>query len=175
MKAKHSIIGSIIMGIVALGLFIFPSPSVNNGANQSVPVMYGDNKSTIDVKVPVIAMSAEDVGTMHIELTYDTKVLRAIGVSHGTITENAEIEYNLEVPGKVIIGRLDSKGINGQGSLASIAFQVVGTSEMISPLKLENIKAWDTLNISQLKSTTLDGSYRIADQSTEPPVVIFSQ
>jgi hypothetical protein len=174
-KTKHSIIGSVIMGIIALGLFISPSPSVNDSVNQSIPVMYGDEKSIIDVKVPIVAMSADDVGTMHIELTYDPSILRAVGVTDGTITEDATIECNLEIPGRVIIGMVDSEGINGQGSLASIAFQVVGTIEMISPLRIENFKAWDTLNISQIRPTILDGSYRIADQSTEPPVVVFPQ
>ncbi len=175
MKTKHSIIGSIIMGIVALGLFTFPSPAANNGGNQPIPVLYGDQNSTIDVKVPIIAMSADNVGTMHIELTYDPDVLIPVSVTNGTITEDSTIEYNLEIPGRAIWEMTNPEGVDGQGSLASIAFHVVGDTDMISPLKLDNLNAWNYLTNSRILPTTLDGSYRVSDQSIEPPVVVFPQ
>ena len=162
------------MAIIAGRLFMFPNYEADGG-NQSISVYYGQEKSLGELEVPIIGMGTSNVGTLHIELVYDPAVLRVTTVEEGSLTGDVSIHHSAEMPGRVIVGIVDTEGINGQGSLAVVRFDILEEAAITIPLILENVKVWDTLNISRIFPTNIEGSFRSSDLSLAPPILIFPQ
>ena len=137
-------------------------------------IVLGRGGAKAEVTVPVNARGADDVGALHIELTYDPAVLNAAGVEKGTLAGNAMMEYNLDTPGWVVVSMIDSAGMNGDGSLVVVSFEVLGEGEMTSPLTLEKLAAWDTTNIFDMPTGSSAGSFTVKGRSFTAPVVIFA-
>ena len=174
MKTSQAIIGLLVMAIIIGGLFMFPNYGAEN-EKQSISVYHGQEKSLGELEVPIIGMGTSNVGTLHIELVYDPEVLRFNAVGKGSLTGDATVSHSAEIPGRVILGMVDTEGINGQGSLAVITFNVLEEADVTSSLLLENVKVWDTLNISKIYPTRMEGSFRTSDQSLAPPILVFPQ
>jgi len=97
----------------------------------------GAKNSTVEV--PIILEGATDVGSMDMVLKYDPDVLRAVAVEAGKLGKNALIEANTARKGEVIIALADSSGIDGDGAVASVAFEVLGDAGTTSYLTLEEV------------------------------------
>ena len=82
---------------------------------------------------------ASEVGSMDIVLKYDTNVLSAVDVEAGALGKNTLIESNTARDGEVIIALADSSGINGDGAVASVAFEVIGDAGTTSALTLDEV------------------------------------
>ena len=174
MKTSQAIVGLLIMAFIAGGLFMFPNYGADN-VNQPVSVYYGQEKSLGELEVPIIGMGTRNVGTLHIELVHDPEVLRVTTVEEGSLTGNASMQYSAEIPGRVIVGIVDTEGINGQGTLAVVRFDILEEADITVPLILENVKVWDTLNVSRILPTSMEGSFRLSDRSLAPPMLVFPQ
>ena len=103
----------------------------------SVSDTTGAKNSTVEV--PIILEGATDVGSMDMVLKYDPDVLRAVAVEAGKLGKNALIEANTARKGEVIIALADSSGIDGDGAVASVAFEVLGDAGTTSYLTLEEV------------------------------------
>jgi hypothetical protein len=94
-----------------------------------------------EIKVPVRLENANNVGSLHIELVYDTAILQADDIKAGELVKNSLFESSLETPGRVVVSIIDVAGINGDGTVIETSFTIVG--EGTSELTLENIEAYD--------------------------------
>jgi len=163
MKTKPTVIGLVIVVIIAIvGIFV------------GVVLGRGEGEGDIAVKVPVNAQGADDVGALHIELAYDPAVLNATGVEKGTLASNAMMEFSVDTPGRVWVGMIDAAGMNGDGSLVEVSFEVLGQDETTSPLTLEKLAAWDATNIFDIPTEASPGSFTVKNRLFTAPAIIFA-
>ena len=125
-----------------------------------------------DVVVPISVQGASKVGSISIELTYDSTVLEVTDVKSGELASNAMMEYNIDNPGVVIIGIVDSSGINGDGAVAEIEFNVVD-SEGTSPLTLGTVETHDAESLIDIINETSNGSYDGEGDNITLPLIRF--
>jgi len=126
------------------------------------------------IKIPVNIENAANVGSLRFELFYDPAVLQAVGVENGAATGDAMLEYSLDAPGRVIVGIVHGKGINGLGQAAVVAFQMKAKADAPSPLRLENATANDATTMAKLGISASAGSFTADDQSFIAPKIVFS-
>lgn len=124
-----------------------------------------------EVKIPVDLKNASNVGSLHIELVYDSAVLEATEVKVGNLARNAAIEFNLGDPGRVIVAIIDAMGINGDGPVVTVSFNVVG--EGMSSLTLENVEAYDAETLYDIITAASPGNFVAKDNSFTAPVIVF--
>jgi len=123
--------------------------------------------------VPVVLSRAKNVGSLQMELAYDPAVLEATEVKAGELAKNAMVEYNLAAPGRLVVGVIDSSGMNGTGPVVTISFKVLdkrGTSAII----LETIQANDATTLIDMPVKASAGSYAARDGSFTAPVIGLS-
>jgi hypothetical protein len=82
--------------------------------------------SCITTQIPIRIENAEDIESMRITLPYDPDILSPTEVSKGTLTAESSLEWDVG-DGTIQIALEDSAGINGNGSIATIGFEVVGS------------------------------------------------
>ena len=160
MKRKPVIIGVAIIVIAAIVV--------------AVVLLLGGGDEAGAVAVRINAQGADDVGAVHIELIYDADVLQATGVEKGTLASNAMLQSNLEPPGWVVVSMIDSSGMNGEGSLAVVTFEVVGESGMSTPLLLGNLEAWDATDVFGIPTESEPASFTVSGRKVVAPVLIFN-
>jgi hypothetical protein len=78
------------------------------------------------IQIPIRIENAEDIESMAITLPYDPDILSPTEVSKGTLTAQSSLEWDIG-DGTIQIALEDSAGINGNGSIATIGFEVVGS------------------------------------------------
>ncbi len=118
------------------------------------------------VEVPINLEGAVDVGSMDISLMYDPAVLQAVGVEAGDLGGNAYIESNTANEGEVIIALADSSGINGDGAVAVVSFEVVGDVGSSSTLILSDVSVHNT-DLVEVISPTIDGTLSVTEEASE--------
>jgi hypothetical protein len=118
----------------------------------------GAKNSTVDV--PIILEGATDVGSRDMVLKYDPDVLRAVDVEAGKLGKNALIESNTAREGEVTIRLADSSGIDGDGAVASVAFEVLGDTGSTSPLTLEAVSVHN-LDLGEIIPNTVNGTFEV--------------
>ncbi len=161
MGGKPIIAGLVIIVIVAVvvGVII----GVGGGSDD-------DGANGGQVKVPINLEGANNIGSISIELVYDSDVLEATEVVAGELAANAMIESNIQNPGRVIIGIIDSSGINGDGAIATVSFNQVGDGGT-SPLTLENVETHDATTLVDIINETSDGSFAAEGNAVTAPVI----
>lgn len=123
-----------------------------------------------EISVPLNIDNASNVGSLQIEISYDASVLQATEVEADKLGKDAMIESNLDNPGLVIIGIVDSSGINGSGSIVSISFDVL-EKDAASSLTIKNAAAHDVDTLVDLPTSLTQGSFEAGDVSA--PSIIF--
>ena len=123
-----------------------------------------------EAKIPINLEDASDVGSLQIEITYDASVLQVAQVEAGDLGKNALIESNQDNPGIIIIGLVDSSGINGSGSVVSISFDVLEKDSTCS-LIIKNVTAHDVNTLVDLPTSLTQGNFDAGDVS--PPTISF--
>ena len=124
----------------------------------SVSDTTGAKNSTVDV--PIILEGATEVGSMDMVLNYDANVLRAVAVEAGKLGKNALIEANTANDGAVIIALVDSSGINGDGAVAIVTFEVIGDAGTTSYLTLEAVLVYN-LDLGAIIPNTVNGTFLV--------------
>jgi len=77
------------------------------------------------IQLPIQIINANNIGNMDITLTYDSSVLSASSLTTGAITSDSLFVHNIE-EGIINISLVDENGITGNGSIATITFDVIG-------------------------------------------------
>jgi len=109
------------------------------------------------IKIPINVSNAKDIGSMDISLLYNPAVLSLKTVEKGNLTQNSMMQWNTK-DDKVLIGLIDGNGINGNGSLAILSFDVLGYPGSISVLDLE-ATANNVIDFSSIPLTIFDGVF----------------
>ena len=132
-----------------------------------------DTKPTGDVIIPIEFQNAKSVGSINIRFSYDSTMLQLNNVVPGKLAENAMLEYNATTPGLIAIGIIDSNGITGNGSVARIGFNAIGTTGTC-PLKLELIETHNANTLVEIYNEPSDGSYNAKNLAINAPTVNFT-
>ena len=122
------------------------------------------------VDVAINLQNASNVGSLQIEISYDASVLQVMQVEAEELGENALIESNPDNPGVIIIGIVDSSGINGSGSVVSITFDVL-EKDTATSLTIKNVTAHDVDTLVDLPTNLTQGNFAGGDVS--PPTISF--
>ncbi|HUT20513.1 MAG TPA: FHA domain-containing protein [Anaerolineae bacterium] len=112
-------------------------------------------------EVPIKVVGASNLGSLHIELVYDPAVLDPLEVKAGALAVGAMKQENLDTPGRVVIGLISAQGINGDGPVAVVSFDVLGDQGDTSPLTLQNVQASDASTLAMLPTTLQSGTFTV--------------
>lgn len=124
------------------------------------------------VQVPIQATAAPGVGALHLELTYDAKVLQAQTVEKGTLASgNALMDSNTSEPGRIKMGLVSLDALKGDGALANVTFKVIGDAGTRSALNIENAQAWESGTHAEILVKTEAGKVTIA--SASPSLLLY--
>ncbi|KPK20810.1 MAG: hypothetical protein AMJ70_07900 [Dehalococcoidia bacterium SG8_51_3] len=123
-----------------------------------------------EAKIPINLEEASNVGSLQIEASYDATVLQVVQVEAGDLSKNALIESNLDNPGIIIIGIVDSSGISGSGSVVSITFDIL-EKDSASSLTIKNATAHDVNTLVDLPTSLTQGNFAGGD--VFPPTIRF--
>jgi hypothetical protein len=146
--------------LVLVSLLCYVSLASAADLTVSVSDLTGPEGGT--AKVPIDLAGAKDVGSMDIVLKYDGGILKAISVEAGDLGKNALIEANTAKENEITIALADSSGINGDGQVAIISFEVTGNVGQTSPLTFEKVAVND-INLIEVITTTKDGKLTVSE------------
>ena len=76
------------------------------------------------IQVPVEISGASNLGSLHLEVTYDPLILQAMSVTAASLARDALLDFNVQ-PGRVVIGLASADGISGTGKLELITCDVL--------------------------------------------------
>jgi hypothetical protein len=151
-----------LIGILAAILLVLFT-AIASAATTSLSVSDAQGSPESTVKVPIRITGASNVGAMEIVLTYDSTVLSVTGVEKGALVKNSLFDSNRDTPGIVAIGVADTNGINGDGSVANISFNVVGKIGDTSPLTLETAQLNDVTTYIDILVSKTSGTFTVAE------------
>ncbi len=142
-----------IVILIILGILII----ANNVSASEIATIYtegdiqGQSGQTVNIKI--MASGMNDVGTVAIALVFDNSVLSVSSVTDGNIkTPDAFSTSNVNnAQGLVAMGLGNPKGINGDGTLFTITFKIIGNIGSSSNLKL-------SLTANDIASNVIDTS-----------------
>ena len=126
-----------------------------------------------EVVVPIRVRGARNLGTLHIELVYDSSTLQVIKFEPGELARNALSESNFDAPGRVIIGIVDTDGIDGDGPVGLLTFKVLGSRGQ-SALTLDNVVAHDATRLIDVPTVVGVGTFNLANRSFDLPDISFA-
>jgi len=157
----------VVGGVVAAVLLLGPPWERGGGGAQ------GTAPAVVEVRVPIDVEDAANVGSLHIELSYDWAVLRAVAVEGGPLAGDAMVEYDVDAPGEVVVGMISSEGLSGDGSLLVVIFELREEGDSSVLLDLSNVLAYDLGTLERIPATVVAGSFLAADGSFSAPVLRF--
>ena len=122
--------------------------------------------------IPVKVGGATNLGAMDLVVTYDPAVLAFSSADLGDLSTNGMIESNGAIPGTVKIGFVDTAGVNGDGMLVKVTFNVIGKDGATSPVNIQVSGAWN-LNLVDIQTTTSGGTFTVGGaKSPLSPVTV---
>ena len=146
--------------LILVGVLCLVSLASAAGLTVSVSDTTGAKGDTVEV--PIDLEGALDVGSMSIVVKYDPDVLMVVAVEEGKLSKNALIEANTAREGEVIIALIDSSGMNGNGAVAIISFEVTADIGSTSPLTLEEISV-SSVDMVEIITTTESGTFNVEE------------
>jgi len=138
------------------------SSTTGTGAALIAESRTADPNST--VQVPIRLDKASNIGSMNFVLTYNAQVLKVNKVDGGSLVSGALFTPNYKSPPQVRFGLASSDGINGNGTIAYIEFQVIGAAGSSSPLTLSEVDTTDTSG-KAVTVTTQNGTVTVASET----------
>ncbi len=141
------------LGFVLAALILLSTLSVASALVVKIPDASGAVGEAVDV--PVVVEGAENLGSMDIVVAFDPAVLKVKSVGKGELNKGLLTSNTGE--GVVAISLADSKGINGNGAVAVITFEVLKTGS--SDLVIQAVKAYDVNTHVDIKVDTQNGKF----------------
>lgn len=148
--------------LILIGLLCLLTPAQAASCTVSMGDETGAKGSTIDV--PIYLNDASDIGSLDIILKYNPEIIQAVDVKIGKISKNGIIEANTANGGEIVIAMVDSSGINGNGQVAVVSFNVIGEVDSRSDLTLERVSV-NNLELIDVVTHTEDGSFTVKKAS----------
>ncbi len=126
--------------------------------------------------VPIELRGAPSIGSLHVEMTYDSNAVQVTSVTSGTLPPDSLFVYS-SAPGRVTIGLVCPDGLNSDWAVATVMFEVLPSApgNGQTALVLENVVAHSAENLLEVFATSSPGSLGLQDMSVLPPVVSFPQ
>ncbi len=115
------------------------------------------------VLVPINIKNATNIGNMDILLTYDPKVVKATKVQKGSLTSDTIFDSNVQVAGEIRISFASTQGIKGDGGIAYLEFQAIGSPNSTSPVTFVEAFANEADTFAKLNATFSHGEVRISE------------
>ena len=125
------------------------------------------------VEVPVDLTGARNLGSLEFVLVYEPSVLEFAEVKTGSLARNALIDFGTRTKGRLWAGLIDANGINGDGPVAIISFNVVGPGLTDSPLSLESVSAYDATTLLDVLTESSPGRFAGEGRSVTTPSLSF--
>jgi hypothetical protein len=115
------------------------------------------------VQIPLLLSEpTPSIQNMLFTLNYDPAILEPVGILRGNLTMGSLFDITM-TPGKVRLGILSEKGVEGPGSFVFVVFRVIGTSG-ISPLRISDLMILTSIpteSSDQLTYTTSPGTVTV--------------
>ncbi len=111
------------------------------------------------VTIPVEIENASNVGSVELVVLYNDSILSVKKVEKGSLLKGL-ITSNTSEPGIIAINLVDSNGINGDGEIIKITFDIL--AEGNTPLIIQNAKAYDVNTYTDLPVDTTNGLLTIS-------------
>jgi hypothetical protein len=128
------------------------------------------SKNSKENVIPINLQNAKNVGSISLTVSYDPQVINIIEIKPGEIAGNAILEFNIDQPGKAVIGIIDSNGITGTGSVALLGFNIIDGNGIIS-INLDSIELYDAANLVDIPLRVSGGSIAAGGSSITPATV----
>jgi len=112
------------------------------------------------VVAPIAVDSFTDVQSMEFTFSFDSAVLEALEVYPSTLTEGFSMTRDLATPGAVEISMATASPVAGQGVVAWVVFQAVGSAPSASPL------TWVEARLDGVAIATMNGAVSIVAPQT---------
>ncbi|MCH7605917.1 MAG: hypothetical protein IH962_02070 [Chloroflexi bacterium] len=125
------------------------------------------------IDVPVNLTGARNLGSLEFVLVYEPSVLEFAEVKTGSLARDALIDFGTRTKGRLWAGLIDANGINGDGPVAIISFNVVGPGLTGSPLSLESVYAYDASTLLDVLTESSPGSFAGEGRSVTTPSLSF--
>ncbi len=119
-----------VFGVIALLVLVCAAGAAGIVVGIDSQTVGAGGKAVIPVKIT----GAYGVGGLDLTVTYDTAALKFVSGEAGTLAKNGMIETNEVQQGTINIGIVDSQGIIGDGNVALLTFDVLGTQGTSSPM-----------------------------------------
>lgn len=123
---------------ILLHAFVYESDPVH----VRVPVLSGLQAAFVEA--PLEMMNANGIVAIDGEMTFDSTVLRPIAVRTGDLTTSWSVVTNTTTPGAIRFSLASSGApIAGDGSALRFEFEIVGSAEASTPLRVNAIRLND--------------------------------
>ena len=113
------------------------------------------------------------MGSLEFVLVFDPAVLQVSKAEGASVASNALIESSSGSSGRVWVGLIDVGGMNGDGPVAVITFDIVGDRESTSALTLQNVSAYDATTLLDIVTEVSAGSFVVKDHALAAPTLVF--
>ena len=163
-------VASLFAPIMPVASTLASASAASETTNTTIYVQNPTANFSEQVKIPINVSNAKDVGSIDISLQYDPCVLSLKTVEKGNLTQNSTMQYNTAEDGKVLIGLIDENGLNGNGSLAILSFDVLGYPGSTSALDLE-ATANNVTDFSAIPLKISDGVFTISGMENVTAIV----
>lgn len=133
-----------------------------NAMAQMIDLEIPDTTTSVgsSVEIPIIMSNGENVGSMDLIVNYDPDVLSVSSVEKGDLT-NGMLQANTETEGTIIISIVDVDGINGDGELVLMSFDVIGEEAGSSSLDFTSAQANDVNTYIDIQVEISDGTVTV--------------
>ena len=123
------------------------------------------------VTMHVLAAEANNIGSLEFVLVYDSNALELSKVEAGSLTSTALVDTNFPSPGRLWAGIIDPDGITGDGPLAVLTFNRLGSANGPVPLTLEAVWAYDADTLVDVITETTPG--QLTTSASVSPILTF--
>lgn len=122
-----------------------------------------------EVDLPIAITGATNLGALELVLTYDPAILEARSADRGTLlSSNSLVEYYINPSGRLAVTLVSQDGVSGDGPVATAHFLVKGKTGQKSPLRMENVRAWDGKTHLDFLVTTEPGEFTVGGGGWPP-------
>lgn len=121
------------------------------------------------VEIPVMVTGATNLGGLDLTILYDPAVLKFTKASAGTLSKNGMIEKNETQPGTVLIGWVDTQGVNGGGEVIKLSFDVIGAKGTTSSIRLA-VRGAYTTGLKDISYTSENGGVTVGEETKKTPM-----
>jgi hypothetical protein len=139
-----------------------------NGATTQAPAATGT------FAIPLNLQGASGVGSLHIEMVFDTNVLELVDVQQGSLPGDALMQYGVK-PGRVTIGIVSPSGVTGNLPVVVVTLRSTQSAPASgqSALQLENVVGHNSETFAELGGSLMPGSVDWGSMTVVAPAIVF--